>query len=969
LVQVGLAKASWLNLAPKGAGNPPFHTSSASRVECCKTSQLRTPSDRVAMAMVAGQHDFQSLVLTCNKDGMDALRKGQSKAAFEQFKYAEAILIAHQAEGSTTSLLAVTCNNLGCYYKKVGKFHGALSYLRQALKMEIELGTDEVTLAGTHLNICAILSKLEKHEQAVQHAHSALELINQRIKGAEPDTVSQDDYSVLAIAYHNVAVERDHLQHYEKAAAAFQQGHQVAKRCLGEDHPLAITLGQNCDAVLQKSQKSTRSPMAAGATRRNNMKSSDLSGKGPSVQSTASILPVLPGAQPQPKDETLPMPQRSVRQDAAEWIASEESAWSNFARSTLSGGPRSKEESQSMAQRPPFSPQSTQQTTMAIPPHASESLRDAQTRDLGVPAVGDATITAPLATTRGPKKTPLVQAMDDHPEALMDIIEADRTGHAVGATKTAPHDFRPNRLIKGSTRTSRVVRRTGLHNSTRHRDEVMSNRHLQGASFRKSAHVQNMAAERIQRAWRAWYKYCQENADWMTTTWICATMIQANWRSYHVRRKKLDKAANCIQRHVRGHLVRKVLRKHQAAVSIQRHVIGMLTRNQLRKLHKNAVKMQALIRGGAGRKRARNKREFLTKTATTIQCGVRCFIAKKRARELRDARNKDRQRQKAANDIQRLFRGYQGRNKAADTREKYLQDLKDYQAAQRLQAMVRRDQAIKRVDAIRAVKLEEMNKAANFLRKMWLGARTRKRYRDLINSFAAHEKHVITIQRFARGFLVRLKMWREAIRAEAELWAVLEIQRVWRGYKGRVEWEGKYENVWQREMAAAMIQRNIRGWLARTRVSRMRRRIARSEFERARMRFRSAQRLQAMSRGVLTRKVTRARHAKAVQAAVSIQRMYRGHALRKRLWTQVTELRAIMIQAAIRGFIVRKRRFHLVAKVICVQRAWRRHRARPRAEKVAAQARALERKKMAAVIQRRFREHQEHKEIGRIQQT
>jgi hypothetical protein len=58
-------------------------------------------------------------------------------------------------QGDSTSLLATTCNNLGCYYKKawgrrqlshvptifgdfwqVGKFHGALSYLRRALKLE-----------------------------------------------------------------------------------------------------------------------------------------------------------------------------------------------------------------------------------------------------------------------------------------------------------------------------------------------------------------------------------------------------------------------------------------------------------------------------------------------------------------------------------------------------------------------------------------------------------------------------------------------------------------------------------------------------------------------------------------------------------------------------------------------------------------------------------------------------------------
>merc|ERR1719230_612289 len=128
---------------------------------------------------------------------MEQLRKGEHKAAFEQFKYAEAILIANQQESDNKSLLSVTCNNLGCYYKKVGKFHGALSYLRRALKMEVELNTDEVTCAGTHLNLCAILSKLEKHDKAVQHALCSLDLMTTRVGNVELGAVSQDDYSML----------------------------------------------------------------------------------------------------------------------------------------------------------------------------------------------------------------------------------------------------------------------------------------------------------------------------------------------------------------------------------------------------------------------------------------------------------------------------------------------------------------------------------------------------------------------------------------------------------------------------------------------------------------------------------------------------------------------------------------------------------------------------------------------------
>jgi len=167
------------------------------------------------------QQEFQKLVLTCNKEGMDFLRKGQHKQAFEQLKYAETMLGERQGEDEPTNLLAVTCNNIGCYYKKVGKLHAALSYLRKSLKIEVNLQTDDVTVAGTHLNICAILSKLDKHDKAAQHALCALELISNRVNAAG-DAASQDDYSVLAIAYHNVAVERDYMQQWDQAAQAYQ---------------------------------------------------------------------------------------------------------------------------------------------------------------------------------------------------------------------------------------------------------------------------------------------------------------------------------------------------------------------------------------------------------------------------------------------------------------------------------------------------------------------------------------------------------------------------------------------------------------------------------------------------------------------------------------------------------------------------------------------------------------------------
>jgi len=215
---------------------------------------------------------------------------------------------------------------------------------------------------------------------------------------------------------------------------------------------------------------------------------------------------------------------------------------------------------------------------------------------------------------------------------------------------------------------------------------------------------------------------------------------------------------------------------------------------------------------------------------------------------------------------------------------------------------------------MREARIRAMENAVTFLRKIWLGSRTRRRYNELKQQFKGNEHIVIKIQRYTRGCLCRLKLWREAVRMEEEIWAAVEIQRAWRGYQGKVAWEDEYEVMWRCEISAALMQRQVRAWLARLKVTRMKRKIARAEFEKARKRFRAAQAIQAIARGMLTRKVTRVHRARKINAAIAIQRIERGRALRTKMWQQVIHQRATTINSLARGFLVRRRRLHLIAE-------------------------------------------------------
>jgi len=71
-------------------------------------------------------------------------------------------------------MLALTYNNLGCYYKRCKKANVSLKYMKQALTLEQCIRQPKSHQASTKLNICAILSQLSKHKEAIKYATSAV---------------------------------------------------------------------------------------------------------------------------------------------------------------------------------------------------------------------------------------------------------------------------------------------------------------------------------------------------------------------------------------------------------------------------------------------------------------------------------------------------------------------------------------------------------------------------------------------------------------------------------------------------------------------------------------------------------------------------------------------------------------------------------------------------------------------------
>ena len=155
---------------------------------------------------------------------------------------------------------AMTFNNMACYYRRIGKMRTALNFLQRALTIESRLQRPE-TQADTHLNICAVLSQLNKHELALNHAMSAVILLQEMMlrKKLDPASAQEDELddtpvggpvkdhnkdkvAVLAIAYHNMGVEQEFLRSYPAAILSYKKAVNFAEKHLGPEDGITQNL-------------------------------------------------------------------------------------------------------------------------------------------------------------------------------------------------------------------------------------------------------------------------------------------------------------------------------------------------------------------------------------------------------------------------------------------------------------------------------------------------------------------------------------------------------------------------------------------------------------------------------------------------------------------------------------------------------------------------------------------------------
>lgn len=196
----------------------------------------------------------ETKILTYNRLAMEWLRKGNIKKAEDYLSKAQEMLNTRAKSRQIFHLQAITFNNLGCVYKRKGKFELALKYLEIALNHEENHSYDILNLAGIHLNMSAIFSQLNLHEISLKHALAAKKTLLQKTDKDSNIWVS------LVISYQSAGYEYECLSNLESAIDMYLKGWELAQDHLGAFHSITEKLKKNY-SVLSKNLKVQRSKL------------------------------------------------------------------------------------------------------------------------------------------------------------------------------------------------------------------------------------------------------------------------------------------------------------------------------------------------------------------------------------------------------------------------------------------------------------------------------------------------------------------------------------------------------------------------------------------------------------------------------------------------------------------------------------------------------------------------------------
>ena len=190
-----------------------------------------------------------SLIAQLNKKAMGLMSKGRKAEALTALQNCLGFLKSCSPSEEMLKLRATILNNLGCFYKDNQQPHIALKYLRKASKLEEILNVSDLRTGSVYVNVCVTYSLLNKHSHALSAGLHAAKLIEHCAEEGPNKAAS------LILAWHNVAVEYEHLSKLSQALDFYNKAWSLAE---ASEHPMAAELYKSLQEACHKYNHAVR---------------------------------------------------------------------------------------------------------------------------------------------------------------------------------------------------------------------------------------------------------------------------------------------------------------------------------------------------------------------------------------------------------------------------------------------------------------------------------------------------------------------------------------------------------------------------------------------------------------------------------------------------------------------------------------------------------------------------------------
>ena len=139
---------------------------------------------------------------------------------------------------SRSRLLALTYNNLACYFQSIKSADKALEFLFKSVNL-LTNSKDILNLGASHLNISYILFSQAQHERSLRHALKTIYLLRSRHKASV----------TLIKAYLAAGNLYKTLKQVQDASDCYEQGLALSRRCMGSNYDLTLQFKAALDSI------------------------------------------------------------------------------------------------------------------------------------------------------------------------------------------------------------------------------------------------------------------------------------------------------------------------------------------------------------------------------------------------------------------------------------------------------------------------------------------------------------------------------------------------------------------------------------------------------------------------------------------------------------------------------------------------------------------------------------------------